>query len=49
MKKLVAALLSLVMLFSLAACGSDASPANDSPVNDSPVSAEATAEPVVEP
>ena len=49
MKKLVAALLSLIMLFSLAACGSDASPANDSPVNDSPVSAEATAEPVVEP
>lgn len=49
MKKLVAALLSLIMLFSLAACGSDASPAKDFPVNDSPVSAEATAEPVVEP
>ena len=49
MKKLVAALLSLVMLFSLAACGSDASPAKDSPVNDPPASAEPTAEPVVEP
>ena len=49
MKKLVATLLSVILLFSLAACGSDASPANDSPANDSPVSAEATAEPAVEP
>lgn len=49
MKKLVAALLSLVMLFSLAACGSDASPAKDSPVNDPPTSAEPTAEPTAEP
>ena len=49
MKKMVAALLSLVMLFSLAACGSDASPAKGSPVNDPPASAEPTAEPVVEP
>ena len=49
MKKLVAALLSLIMLFSLAACGSDASPAKDSPVNDPPASAEPTAEPTAEP
>ena len=49
MKKLVAALLSLVMLLSLAACGSDASPAKDSPVNDPPASAEPTAEPTAEP
>lgn len=49
MKKLVATLLSVILLFSLAACGSDASPAKDSPANDSPASAEATAEPAVEP
>ena len=49
MKKLVAALLSVILLFSLAACGSDASPAKDSPANDPPASAEPTAGPVVEP
>lgn len=49
MKKLVATLLSVILLFSLAACGSDASPAKDSPANDPPASAEPTAGPVVEP
>ncbi len=49
MKKLVAALLLVTLLFSLAACGSAASPAKDSPANDPPASAEPTAEPVVEP
>lgn len=49
MKKLVAALLSVILLLSLAACGSDASPAKDSPANDPPVSAEPTAEPTAEP
>lgn len=49
MKKLVATLLSVILLFSLAACGSATSPAKDSPANDPPASAEPTAEPVVEP
>lgn len=45
MKKLVATLLSVILLFSLAACGSAASPAKDSPANEPTASTKPTAEP----